>query len=429
MLTLPTGVALGIGLAWACVFFVICVKDIRLGVEAYLLTGWLPLDIAPLQGSRISAGLRPVELLATILFCVWFAKYRNRSRPLLRLRFEYALAWILPAALVSTLVGFALPDPAVDQRHLKLVVSAGQILLFAWPLGVYLVAADVVRSPERAQRLFRLVYWCAPLAYLVILVPRPYNSMFGWSQYFALFASPFALTRVFSPGSLARRLVAVAIWLCPLFLGLWVGRAFFYGAWLVASVTVAGLRLGSRVLLLGPLAAGLLVIYLATQAPGSLPGPLQALVKSEEEQQSLGGRSGRVAIWTDAVGIWSEHPVFGVGPGNSWPYMHRYSVIDTPHSQYLNILLELGVPGFAAFLTFVGSALTFLLRAWRNAPRGPWRDVLLGCVGMFAGLAAGSVLGDFMLHSIRNGGLETFSFYYPQWLLLGAAVGGERHAG
>ena len=45
---------------------------------------------------------------------------------------------------------------------------------------------------------------------------------------------------------------------------------------------------------------------------------------------------------------------------------------------------------------------------------------------MFAGLVVGGVTGDFMIHSIRNGGLELFSGYYLQWVLLGGVVAVDR---
>ena len=424
---LTPALSVGLGAALAAVFLFVCIRDIRLGLLLYLLFGWLPLDMVPLQGSRVSAGLWPAEVLATILFGVWFLRDRHQGRSLLKLPFERALAAIIPLAVVSAVAGLSFPDPAVDQRHLKLFVSLGQLLLFAWPLAVYLVAADVVKTPSQAARLFTWLYGLAPLSYLVIALPPPYDAAFGWAQYFSLFTAPYALVVLLSRATLARRLFALAVWLSPLIIGIFAGRAFFYGVWLVSSAVVLTARLGSRVLLIGPLAASVLVLYLWTQEPGAMPGPLRALVESEEQQKSLGGRSGRGAIWADAIAIWSDHPLFGVGPGNSWPYMNRYSVIDTPHSQYLNVLLELGVVGFTAFLAFVGSALAYCVRLWKRSPPGDQRDLRLAWLGVFVGLIVGNVLGDFMLHSIRNDGLKLFSLYYPQWVLLGAVVGSARH--
>jgi O-antigen ligase len=146
------------------------------------------------------------------------------------------------------------------------------------------------------------------------------------------------------------------------------------------------------------------------------------LVKLEERQQSWGGRAGRLALATDAIAIWSRDPVFGVGPGNSWPYMHRYSVIDTPHNQYLNILLELGIVGLACFLWFVGGALKTGLDLLK-LPLAPFhRTLVIGWFGLFVGMAVSGLTGDFIFHSIRNGGLEMFTGFYLQWVLLGLAA-------
>jgi hypothetical protein len=44
-------------------------------------------------------------------------------------------------------------------------------------------------------------------------------------------------------------------------------------------------------------------------------------------------------------------------------------------------------------------------------------------------MVVGSLTGDFMVHSVRNGGLELFSGYYLQWVLLGALVSVARFEG
>ena len=59
------------------------------------------------------------------------------------------------------------------------------------------------------------------------------------------------------------------------------------------------------------------------------------------------------------------------------------------------------------------------LRIYRGATHPVHRSFALGWLGMFAGMVAGGVTGDFMIHSIRNGGIELFSGYYLQWVLLG----------
>jgi O-antigen ligase len=149
---------------------------------------------------------------------------------------------------------------------------------------------------------------------------------------------------------------------------------------------------------------------------------VRALVTAEAVQQSIGGDFGRLRLAADAVRIWGEYPLLGVGPGNMWPYMHTYSVLDTSHNQYTNVLLELGVAGLACVVAFIVAAFRtgLRLRHHLQAPFG--RTLALGWLGAFAGVVAGGFTGDVLLPSVRNSGLETFGFIYPQWVLLGLLV-------
>jgi hypothetical protein len=50
------------------------------------------------------------------------------------------------------------------------------------------------------------------------------------------------------------------------------------------------------------------------------------------------------------------------------------------------------------------------------------RTLVIGWMGLFSGMVVSGLTGDFIFHSIRNGGLEMFSGYYLQWILLGMVV-------
>jgi O-antigen ligase len=106
--------------------------------------------------------------------------------------------------------------------------------------------------------------------------------------------------------------------------------------------------------------------------------------------------------------------------------MNHYSVIDTPHNQYLNVLLETGLAGLVAFLALLIGCLRVGWRLYRTANSRFVEMFALGWLGYFAGMVAGGMTGDFILHSIRNGGLELFTGFYLQWVMLGMLVGLDR---
>src|SRR5262249_45758505 len=131
---------------------------------------------------------------------------------------------------------------------------------------------------------------------------------------------------------------------------------------------------------------------------------------------------GREQLIRDGLGIWSRAPVLGVGPGNNYPYMLRYSTLGTAHNQYVNILIELGAVGLVCFVVFSYQALRMGLKLWRSARHPAHRALVLSWFGMFGAFLVGGFFGDFMLPSIRNAGLELFAEFYVQWIVLGLIV-------
>jgi O-antigen ligase len=331
------------------------------------------------------------------------------------------LLLMIPISIISLLWSLGGIDPNVPVQNVKLTVSAGQVLLLVWPVGLYFVAANAIRDTRTMQTIVRIVLVMAIPSVALPLVPAAWRSYLIWSVYFALVASPLCFAASFDTRSPLKRLGYWILAASPLVYGISIGKAFLYATTAVALLVVAHLK-GRRVLVAAvPMALGLYVLMVA--ATGSfVPWPLQELVDIEQRQQSWGGRAGRVALAADTLAIWARHPIFGVGPGNSWPYMHRYSVIDTPHNQYLNLLLELGIVGVGCFLWFIAGALRTGFDALRNMPDGFSRTLVIGWLGFFCGMAVSALTGDFIFHSIRNGGLEMFSGYYLQWIFLGMVV-------
>lgn len=89
--------------------------------------------------------------------------------------------------------------------------------------------------------------------------------------------------------------------------------------------------------------------------------------------------SGRTDLWRVGLKMWEANPVAGVGSGNFVVAEHQYVQTSGPltradviidlqrvtHNTYLQILDELGIPGFIAFLVIVVGAIAAALRAAR----------------------------------------------------------------
>lgn len=418
-----------LGLLIAAAFVVVAFRDLPRAVLVYAVLGAVPwLQVGAFSGNEFVQGLLLAQVLATVLVAVWLLQ-RPGAVPaaVARVPFNKWLLLVIPATLLSLISGVAWLDPTVPQQNVKLMVSVGQVLLVAWPIGVYLVTSDQVRQVAWITSFRRLVTILA-LPQLVLLVwdgGQPYLS-FSW--YFGLIASPLACARLFesSTGGI-QRLGLIGLTLLPLVEGLRTGKAFLYLYVVFVLLTVLWVR-ARRVAVAAALAgAALLLVVQLVPMTSLLPAPVEALLDIERRQQSWDGRAGRVALAQDAIAIWSKFPVLGVGPANSYPYMLRYSVIGTPHSQYFNFLVEFGLLGLGLFVLFVLGVIRFGLQAVAVRRTQEERVFLVGWLASFVAWSACSLIGDYMLHSIRNGGIEMFSGYYIHWVFLGAAVGIARH--
>jgi O-antigen ligase len=121
----------------------------------------------------------------------------------------------------------------------------------------------------------------------------------------------------------------------------------------------------------------------------------------------------RPAIWRAAVGLWSERPALGVGPGG-YPVLAARDgplSVSAPlhaHSLLLTVGSEQGLVGLAALLGVIAAAVRSVARA--RTAGGPGEEVLAGAAAALTALL-GQGLVDYPL---RNPVLATLV-----WLLVG----------
>jgi hypothetical protein len=403
------------------IFVAVALQRPSRAVLAYAVLGAAPplLQLGAFSGRTISQGLLLAEALATVLFGAWLS--RRQTTGFLRTAFDgplIAFVAVCSASLVGILL---LPDQRIEPL-MSLPVSFAQMLLVLWPIGVYLAAAEFITDTSQLHWLQRAMISLATLQIVVPLAPETFRPYLGWTATFGLFASPFALAAMFSTRSIAARAYYVVITAMPFVLGVQGGKAFLYGYVATAGLVVLWLRASRVAAAVAAIGSVVVLVAVVIWGEEALLLPIDILLNKERSQMSFGGNSGRGALAAAALSIWQEAPLLGVGPGNSYIYMLQRSPIGTPHNQYLNILVEFGILGLAAWLTFLAATWRVGLQIYRSATVAAHRTYALGWLGMFAGMVAGGITGDFMIHSIRNGGLELFSGYYLQWVLLGGLV-------
>lgn len=416
-LTLPTLV----GVVLVAVFVVVAALRPRRAVVMYALLGATPpaVQLGAFAGRTITQGLLLAEALASILIVAWVVNRRPAGR--LRTSFDTPLFMFAAVAAASLVASVALPDESIA-GSVNFAVSVGQLLLVLWPVGVYLASAELIPSTAQLLLVQRAMIGLAVFQFAMPVVPELYRDYMVWAWTFGLFASPFAIAAAFGTTSIVNRVLLVGIALTPAARGIQEGKVFLYGFVLAGAATVLWLR-ASRMaaVAVGTLTAvALVAVFVAGE--DALVGPLRGLIETERSQSSFGGDSGRGALAAAALSIWAEAPLLGVGPGNSYLYMLQRSPIGTPHNQYLNILTEFGIVGLVVWLWFLAATWSAGLRVFRRTIDPVHKTYVLGWLGVFAGMMVGGLTGDYQIHSIRNGGLELFSGYYLQWVLLGGLV-------
>lgn len=127
----------------------------------------------------------------------------------------------------------------------------------------------------------------------------------------------------------------------------------------------------------------------------------------------------RPALWRAGLALWSERPVFGVGPDN---FRRLYARKLGPHpldervhanSLYVEVLATLGLSGATSLAALAVALAMTGARALRSADPG----ACLVAAGAVSGLAA------FFVHGFLDYGLEATALYGAFWLLAGLIAG------
>jgi O-antigen ligase len=151
----------------------------------------------------------------------------------------------------------------------------------------------------------------------------------------------------------------------------------------------------------------------------STPGTLLARFASSD-QDPLTGEI-RFRIWHETLRLITDYPVFGSGLGSYASVFQKYSVsapmflVDFAHNDYLQLMAELGVIGFAIAAATALLILIRILKSAYNAGSSAQRMVSAACAaGLLALLLDSSV---------------DFDFYIPANAMLAAWLAGIGTAG
>lgn len=168
------------------------------------------------------------------------------------------------------------------------------------------------------------------------------------------------------------------------------------GAWLGAAVGLEIILTYRWPRLRGPALALVVLLLIA----GLLIGPAR-VAQALAAAPVVGGWEGRLELWSRALEAIADYPFTGIGMGTfdrvvplRYPYVLLAGAelaIPHAHNLFLQVAVDLGLPGLVAFVTLLGIVLAAAVqsaRAWAGE-----RDLAVQVVGLAAGLIAVLVHG------------------------------------
>jgi len=144
---------------------------------------------------------------------------------------------------------------------------------------------------------------------------------------------------------------------------------------------------------------------------------LSSLDLAEQFEDRASFQEGRVALWKEALQIFSRSPWVGVGPGR----IHEYTQVEglvkfQAHNSFLEVLTESGLFAAGVLGLLMAAVVAFSYRALRRMKPGPlWYDFL----GLYTGFV-GIIILNQAISFITN---------FVLWFQLGVLIAFQRAAG
>ncbi|GEM_PF-5061793 len=418
---LPTYFALAVMVA--VILGLALVRNLQFGLILLFYISAFALGESPgvqSPNSSYSQGLMPSELLLGFLVMLWIGRGAFTGGIRIRksaLNLPMVVLWVV--AFISLLMNNILRGTRELLFHQMWITQIAEVGLLTFSIWAFFLTASVLDSKRWINRIYLpVVLMGSIIAAYQITRFAPLAFPFMWGSFLMAAAIAFVYSRLLFSKLDTKQIVGLSILLAMLIVGVLIDLA-----WVSGWIACMGVVLVVSWFRSKPLAIGLTVclLFMLFVYPG--------VYSSIHEESVFGGDFDRFTIWRDAaLMVMDVNPVLGVGPGNYHPYVYWHNTIwfgsttyTTAHSNYAQMLAELGVVGLLAFLWVIAAAIVTGVRAYRRcAPEHRWLAV--SATAMVSALAVASLFGDYLFPSRGNNGIVTFGTTVYTWLIMGAAV-------
>lgn len=413
----------------ALLFMSLAVFKMEAAIVIFALTAWMSLGPLLTATGRFgyTDGLYSSELMVGLLISVWGARLilitiQRKRIPLQRSPIDLPLFCLIGVAIFSFIAAQFTWDYRVPTAHKYYITQIAEIGLLCMPVAVYLLVSNSLKDVRWVKAVYWSVLAVGALAFCVmcpwIKVPFPFRMFWAGLLPMPLISFLYAyivLQKKFD----SKLLMAICVLAVMLVVQYW------YTSWVVmwlstsVSLCVISWHRSKKLSVAVFCSVALFIVLLKPD-----------LFKSVLAAETAEGSIQRFKIWASCVKIAVARPFWGIGPDNFYPYYSHYYAdifrtlnVSSPHSNYLQILVQYGFLGLGAFLWFLYAGYRMLVRSYREQAATMWeKTVFLGTTGVFAGMACAAGLADYLFPARANGGLLSFGTTVYMWILLGTAV-------
>jgi hypothetical protein len=400
----------------------------RLGLIG-LLVGSLVVPFS--LGTGTQTPLNITVILIPVLLGLWFADMTRRHEfRLVSSRTVWPALALAASATVSLIAGGLPWNPFATTA--PLLTQLGGWAIFAFSIATFLLVANQVTA-ERWLKILTVLFLATGSAYMAgrlgmpVLseISRMMNGLGSDGSMFWLWLVALATGQLLFNRNLNRVTQLALALLITVTLGIsWFLNRTWTSGYLPEIVAV-GTILWLRSWRLGLLVAvaGALFVFIGT------PHLLDSLTNLKD--YSIVTRD--VARQILLEDVFPLSPVLGLGPANYYWYTPLYPILGwfvsfNSHNNYVDILMQLGIVGFACFVWFIAEAGRLGWRL-RNSFTGDFgQGYVCACLGGLAGILVSSWLADWFLPFVYNIGLRGFRASILAWLFLGGLVSLEQIA-
>lgn len=365
------------------------------------------------------AGVMPSQLGLIFLCAFWgITRFFGDGIKLAKSRLNLPIAVFLGVAILSAITSYVVWDEDVIRYDKQLLYQVSEIGIWGFCVAAFFLAASAMRD----KRWIAALYW--PLAIVGIYVTffQVSGMQMPWiinrSMFITAFAATLTIAKILYGKESGAGKIGLAMLLGVFILGLFWSRSWVSG-WLTAALGMMFVVFYYSKKMFGA-ALLILIIGFALQ-----PAPVHT-VYSESQAE---GDMDRIDLWVDAANMaMTVNPILGIGPADYLAYSRKYGSVwygnttyTTAHSDYAQIIAELGLFGIIAFLWLIVAGIRTGFDTIRDSP-AELKWLTVGATAIFVAIAVTSLVGDYLLPSRVNGGIWSFSTSIFPWLLLGAAV-------